>query len=490
MSAVAGAVFAEAPARSIRPRPRDPERIAQLVRDARRRSAASVAELIDEARLGGTVGFLVADAATGDVLESRLPDEALPPASVAKSVTALYAMTRLGKDYRFRTRLVATGPVREGRLEGDLVLEGSGDPVLDTDDLAGIAARLKAAGLREITGRFLIYAGALPYIRAIDPDQPDHVGYNPTISGVNLNFNRVHFQWQRAASGWAVSMDARSDTLRPAVSVAQMAVVNRDLPVYTYREAKGVDEWTVAEQALGNGGSRWLPVRRPDLYAGEVLKVLASAQGIRLPDAEVTATPPAGTAIVTHDSASLSAITRLMLRYSTNITAEVLGLTASRDEAGVARDLPSSARRMSDWMAAEMGAASASFRDHSGLSGDTRISARDMVAMLVATGPGGVLHRHLKEVPVWDDSSRPVSGAHYAIQAKTGTLNFVSALSGYVTQEAGPPLAFAIFAADVPRREALAPEEMERPDGAGAWAGRARLLQQKLIRRWAAVYSV
>ncbi len=490
MSAVAGAVFADAPARSIRPRPRDPEKIAAVVRELRRQSAPAVSDLIDEARLGGTVGFLVADARTGDVLESRLPDDPLPPASVAKSVTALYALTQLGEDFRFRTRLIATGPVTEGRLDGDLVLEGSGDPVLDTDDLAEIVAQLKATGVREITGRFRIYSGALPYIHSIDPEQPDHVGYNPSISGVNLNFNRVHFQWTRADSGWAVSLDARSDTLRPAVSVAKMAVVNRDLPVYTYRDAKGVDEWTVASQALGNGGSRWLPVRRPDLYAGEVLQVLAGAQGIRLPNAEITTTRPAGTAIVTHDSASLSAVTRQMLRYSTNITAEVLGLTASRKGGAPVDDLRASARAMSDWMRVSMGAKDASFLDHSGLSGESRVSARDMVSMMVKVGPGQALHTHLKDIPVWDDDSRPVTGAHYTIQAKTGTLNFVSALAGYITPEVGPPLAFAIFTADVPRREALAPEEMERPDGASAWAGRARLLQQKLIRRWAAVYSV
>jgi D-alanyl-D-alanine carboxypeptidase/D-alanyl-D-alanine-endopeptidase (penicillin-binding protein 4) len=490
VSAVANVVFADAPERSIRPKPRDPERIAAVAREVRRQSAPAIADLVDEARLGGLVGFIVADARTGDVLESLMPDELLPPASVAKSVTALYAMTALGEGFRFQTRLIATGPITEGRLDGDLVLEGSGDPELDTDDLAEIAAKLKAAGLREVTGRFRVYAGALPYIRSIDPEQPDHVGYNPAISGVNLNFNRVHFQWQRASTGWAVSMDARSDTLRPAVSVAKMAVVNRDLPVYTYRDAMGVDEWTVASQALGNGGSRWLPVRRPDLYAGEVLQVLAGAQGIRLPDAEITGTRPSGTAIVTHDSDSLSEMTRLMLRYSTNITAEVLGLTASRKGGAPVDSLQASARAMSDWMRATMGAKDAVFLDHSGLSGESRVSARDLCKMLVAVGPAGSLHAHLKEVPVWDDQSKPLIGAPYQIHAKTGTLNFVSALAGYVTPDVGPPLAFAIFTADVERRAQIPPEEMERPNGASAWAQRARLLQQKLIRRWAAVYSV
>lgn len=460
------------------------------MREVRRQAAPAVSDLIDEARLGGTVGFIVADARTGDVLESLMPDEPLPPASVAKSVTALYAMSALGAAFRFSTRLIATGPITEGRLDGDLVLEGSGDPDLNTDDLAEMATRLKAAGLREITGRFRIYSGALPYIRSIDPEQPDHVGYNPAISGVNLNFNRVHFQWQRAETGWAVSMDARSDSLRPAVSVAKMAVVNRDLPVYTYRDAMGVDEWTVASQALGNGGSRWLPVRRPDLYAGEVLQVLAGAHGIRLPSPEVTTTRPTGSAIVTHDSDDLSEMTRLMLRYSTNITAEVLGLTASRKAGAPVDSLQASAHAMNDWMRDTMGATDAHFEDHSGLSGNSRVSARDLVRMLIADGPGGALHAHLKDIPVWNDQSKPVSGAHYLIHAKTGTLNFVSALAGYVTPDVGPPLAFAIFTADTERRALIPPEEMERPNGAGAWAGRARLLQQKLIRRWAAVYSV
>ena len=127
-----------------------------------------------------------------------------------------------------------------------------------------MAQQLKALGITGVTGAFKVYAGALPYAKWIDPGQPDHLGYNPAISGLTLNFNRVHFQWTRDDDGYAVEMDARSERYRPPVDMAKMRVVNRDLPTYTYTAGNGgVDEWTVARGALGKGGSRWLPVRRP-----------------------------------------------------------------------------------------------------------------------------------------------------------------------------------------------------------------------------------
>ena len=85
------------------------------------------------------------------------------------------------------------------------VLAGGGDPTLQTDQLGDLVARLAGTGVRGATGRFLHWAGALPRIDRISDDQPDHVGYNPAISGLNLNFNRVHFEWKRAAGGgWGV----------------------------------------------------------------------------------------------------------------------------------------------------------------------------------------------------------------------------------------------------------------------------------------------
>ncbi|MBA5764839.1 D-alanyl-D-alanine carboxypeptidase, partial [Vibrio sp. 404] len=90
--------------------------------------------------------------------------------------------------------------------DGDLILAGSGDPSLDTAALARLARLLRAAGVSEVTGALRVQADALPAIRSIDPGQPDHLGYSPAIAGLNLNFNRVYFEWKRQGSDYAVTM--------------------------------------------------------------------------------------------------------------------------------------------------------------------------------------------------------------------------------------------------------------------------------------------
>ena len=57
-----------------------------------------------------------------------------------------------------------------GVVQGDLVLAGGGDPTLDTDTLADMARRLKAAGVREVRGQFKVWGGALPQLHQIDGD--------------------------------------------------------------------------------------------------------------------------------------------------------------------------------------------------------------------------------------------------------------------------------------------------------------------------------
>ena len=108
----------------------------------------SASDLVSRSGLGGRVGFVVADAATGDILEGMNPLFPLPPASVTKAVTCSYALERLGPDYRFETLILADGTITDGRLEGDLWLVGSGDPSFDIDTLAAMANALRGQGIR------------------------------------------------------------------------------------------------------------------------------------------------------------------------------------------------------------------------------------------------------------------------------------------------------------------------------------------------------
>lgn len=290
-----------------------------------------------------------------------------------------------------------------GVVQGDLVLVGGGDPVLDTDMLGGLAEAVRAAGITGVTGGFHVWDGALPRIEEIDGTQTEYAGYNPTISGLNLNFNRVHFEWRRQGADYSLKLDARAKRFAPDVRIARMSVAARDVPVFDHEAGAGRDEWSVARSALGGGGARWLPVRLPALYAGEVFQAVARMQGLSLPAPKrVTDAPRMAGAVYSdgvllastgdmeaitgggavevarHESAPLSEIARDMLKYSTNLTAEVLGLTATRARGYAVRDLQGSAKVMSDWARAQFGMRHVALTDHSGLGGASVVTASDM----------------------------------------------------------------------------------------------------------------
>lgn len=141
LASVAAAAWAEAPAHVPRPQRRPAP---GQDRDTQ--------HLIEAAKLSGSLAFLVADRATGRVLASRDADTPLPPASVAKTVTSLYALEKLGPEFRFQTRVMRVGEVVQGRLEGDLYLVGGGDPNLDTDQLGILSRPLPQRGSRKSPG--------------------------------------------------------------------------------------------------------------------------------------------------------------------------------------------------------------------------------------------------------------------------------------------------------------------------------------------------
>lgn len=483
MAGAADLAYAQAPAVSPRPLARvDGVALARGGTQGASVLAAPADELIAAAKLGGEVAYLVADAATGLVLEARGGDRPMPPASTAKTITSLYALEHLGPAFQFRTRLIATGPISGGKIRGDLVFAGGGDPTLGTDQVAEMAAALARQGVTGITGSFLVWGGALPYAHEIADDQPEHVGYNPAVSGIILNYNRVHFQWRRAAGGYQLAMDARSDRFQPAVYTADISLANRERPLFSYSEKSGKEHWTVASAALGKGGSRWLPVRRPALYAGDVFQTLARAQGVTLPAPKEVTNLPGGTVLVEKTSEQLREVLRDMLKFSTNITAEAVGQTTTMARGGGA-----SGKAMTEWLSARSGATRARFVDHSGLGAASRISPREMVVALAGLGQKAGLRGILRHIALRDANGKEVKNHPIRVDAKTGTLNFVSTLAGYMTAPDGTELVFAIFTGDVARRKAAA--QSEAPEGSAAWVRRSKRLQQQLIERWGAVYG-
>ena len=108
-----------------------------------------------------------------------------------------------------------------------------------------------------------------------------------------------------------------------------------------------------------------------------------------------------------------------------------------------------------------------------------------MARALVRLGPDGALAPLMKRIALQDEAGT----AGVNVRAKTGTLHFVSGLAGYADLPGGRRVAFATYAADVPRREKLSREQRDNPEGAGPWNARAKTLQRRLIGRWATAYG-
>lgn len=473
LAGAAAPIWAEVAKPAIRPKPRAGKRV-----DDR-----SANRLVEGAKLGGAVGYCVADMATGQVLEASGADVAMAPASVTKAVTALFALEKLGASHKFVTRVMRVGKITGGRLDGDLILVGGGDPGFDTDKMGDLVAALAATGLREVSGKFIAYAGALPERFQIAPDQPEFVGYNPAISGLMLNYNRVNFTWKAQNGGYALAMNAEGERFVPPVSMATVKLADRDVPLFAYEGGAG-DTWTVSRGALGEAGSRWLPVRHAADYAAEVFATLCAAQGIKLAKAEVVYTLPDAEEIVRHESEPLPDVLRKMLKFSTNLTAEAVGLAASG-----AGSLEGSAAVMTGWAQRRFGI-SGVFGDHSGLGPKSRITAGEMMTLMIAARRdpiGRQLHDLVKDHGLPNEAGKAQEKAAVRVHAKSGTMNFVSNLSGYI--DAGDhTLAFAIFSGDLERRAGVPIWDREDPDGDAAWVKRARRLQGQLLHRWGTRY--
>ena len=412
------------------------------------------------------------------------PTTALPPASVAKVVTTLYAIEASGPGARFITALRASGPIADGALAGDLALVGGGDPTLDTDDLGTLAAALGAAGLRSVGGRFRVAEGALPAVATIDRDQPAVAGYNATIGGTNLNFNRVLLAWSPGAHGpsFAFSAPGEAFTIEDAPGfVAEVAPAG----TLAHRAAGGREIWTLPRPTVAGRGSVWLPVRAPGAYAGRVFRALAADAGLALPEPALVR-DAGGATLAVHESPPLDEMLRAMLRYSTNITAECIGLRASQVRGAAPHGLAASGAAMTAWAKARFGLAATRLVNHSGLGDASHTTAREMTAVLSAAADGP-LPALLLERPLLDADSNPVAAGGARVLAKTGTLNFASGLAGYLLGERR--LAFAIFSADAGLRAQVLPDRRDDPPGAAAWAHRARALEQAILRRWAAQYA-
>ncbi len=399
------------------------------------------------------VGLAVADVATGQrVLAHRSAEPGLP-ASTLKLVTAWAALEALGPEHRFATRLWLSGTLSSaGVLEGDIVLEGGGDPLLDIDGLMALAWAARDAGVEQISGRFVLDDHSLPRLPVVNPKQPVEAGYNAGIGALSLAFNRVE--------------------RRPAP----------DGGTFSLPELR---ERGPAWSRLPFDAPASVPVQDSGLHAAWVFADLARGLGVVLPAPE-RAERPAGSRLVGEvHSRPLRDIVQAMLLYSNNQVAEMVGLAATGAaslgaSAAVMVDQLQAALPTIDWRGFVM-------TNHSGLDPAARASPDQLlgilelaetrhgiIALLPAAGWSGSLQSRLRS-----------PDAALRVWAKTGSLDFASSLVGYVLRPNGRPLRLALSITDEAGRQARDAVEVPGPAmrrSIDAFTTRARDLRDDLVR--------
>ncbi|MBI3796347.1 MAG: D-alanyl-D-alanine carboxypeptidase/D-alanyl-D-alanine-endopeptidase [Deltaproteobacteria bacterium] len=445
------------------------------------------------------IGSLLFDPTNGYILEAHRPDELRIPASTSKVVTLIAALQILGTDYRFATSLLITGEVNAGTLHGDIYLRGGGDPTFTTDDLREFVSALRRVDIKRITGRFAFDESFLPATREINAQQPIAVSYNPGLSGLSINYNRILLRWKHKPRSPAFIASVVSPAEGGAVPLEGMSIgpLPRDLDHHIpfLLDGTTMDRWLLSS-TLPAQGQVELPLKAaPGRITAILFRTLCRQQGIDLPIPQ-SATAPAGARVLyMHQSETLPGIVAGVLRYSNNLSAELIGQVAIRTLRGHPLPLLESAAVLTDWYRQTLPHTdwNGFFRaNHSGLSNATRHSPRQMADILRYgwTLPvGKSTFPQLLPPPHWE---REDNHSATVVRAKSGTMDYADGLIGFLTTTQGRQLGFVILLTDFPRRAALDANfdvrVTESSPAARAWTERAKALEQALVTDWIAQY--
>lgn len=415
-------------------------------------------------------GVLVRSEASGESLYELNADRLFVPASNMKLVTGAAALAVLGPDYRFRTEIAAAGPVRDGVLQGPLVVRGSGDPTISTrfaEDVRDVfrawADSLRAHGITRVAGGIIGVDSAFP-----GP---------PLGSG---------WAWDDAESAYAAEISALQLEesaidlqIFPSGTVGAPPVVVLDPPTQFVGVANraitagpgGETRLSISREAIGPGlriegeiaqdttlVERRVAVRGATGYFLSVLRETLREAGVaidgRAMDAdELPADEPSAARaqpVFVWSSPPLWEILPAMMKPSQNQIAETL-LRAVGSEArgdGTARG----GAAVIDSLFVVWGLDPDEIRaaDGSGLSRYDLVSPNVLVALLVRM-------RSTPESDLWYESL-PIGGIDGTLEnrmrepplrgnvhAKTGSLSGVRSLSGYLTTAGGERIVFSIL---------------------------------------------
>ena len=458
--------------------------------------------IIAETAPVGRFGYVLIDYQSGKIIEEMNADSLFIPASLSKIPTSFTAMRVHGPRADFVTTIRVSGPIDDGVLDGDLSLIGGGDPSLDTHGLVELAQQLQAAGITKVSGRFRYDTAALPSSRWLDKRQPWQAPYNPSMGGLNLNYNRVQFRWAREGAYLRVRGASVSDgKVMPAPSIQFR--VTREGDEMRHDIANGVETWTLRESLLTDDGNRWLPVRAPGAYTAGVFQQVCAEFGIDVPAPQASTVTLRGRKVAEYRSKSVYEMLRGMMQYSNNLTAEALGASAGSKDGGkpdsIIRAAGLTARRTAEDVGGIGGEGwnGFSLENHSGLSIRSRATPRQLAHILrdgkrrwgdpyVALFNSKTMNAKRLGLPPG------IAAPDHSIYGKTGSMHFVRGLAGFLTVK-DRPMVYAFIANEDTSRRILdaqfTPYGDPAPSAAANWSRRTKVFERSMLRDWVLRYS-
>ncbi len=418
------------------------------------RSVLSIREVPSD-----SLSVFVADVETGEVVVDWLADEARNPASTLKLMTTLAALDLLGPAYRWTTEAYALGPVVDGRLDGDLLLRGNGDPFLVTERVWQLVRDLRRTGLDTIDGDILIddsYFDVGPY----DPgafDQQPLRAYNVAPNALLMNFKVVRYWF---------TPEHKNGTVRIEVDppIANIDVDNRLSlkagPCRGFQRGIAVNANDSVDTMTFSGrfpaGCRRYALDRTALdhvaYAYGLFSAMWRANGGRITGSYAQRTVPADVEpILSFRSLPLGEAIARVNKYSNNVMARQLLYTIAAEVNGPPGTEAGGRQVISDWLEANgLELDSLAIRNGAGLSREARVSARDMVTLLSWAWRQHFMPEYLASMALsgLDGTLRDrLDGRELDGRAhlKTGSLDHVAAIAGYLQAKSGRRYALAIL---------------------------------------------
>lgn len=416
---------------------------------------------------GARVSALVESLSGPRLHESLNPEKRLSPASITKVVVAATALDVWPADKAFETRVMVNGRVRDGKIDGDLILNGDGDATLDHRDLWALAGQVRAAGVRSVTGDVI----AAPPFGPLGCDNMDRCAalvssdstYDVPLSGLAVDFGAWCIEVQPTSPGQAAQLRACGGSALP---IPVEGSINTGGPkskenFWLSRHTKdGLD--TLRVGGTVSPGDRREVLRAmsdPALGAAQLLRQMLTELGVNLGgSARVHYGPPvqADSTIAKVTGMALREQLGRMLRYSNNYIADLLTLNIAAARAPQPpRQLGEAAAILAGHMARNApGGTPPTLYSGSGLTPENAVSAAEMVSLLQAQ------YRNAATFPAFYGGFVVPGQAPFAflrggsrqwrerVALKTGTMNdpvSVCAVAGYLRRKDGGWMAFAIL---------------------------------------------